>query len=95
MRWAWLIGAALVAVAALSVWWAFQSPQFVAALSAIAAGLMAKAIVTKVAARKPKAEEDYMNAEIRAGRGDEYQKDWMRRRTTRPEQKFKKILRKD
>ena len=71
MKW-WLIGAALFGVAALSVWFAFQSPGFVAGLSALAAGMAAKAIVTKVTARMPADEEAEWRAEERAGRGDEY-----------------------
>ena len=76
MRWLWLAGAALFAVAAFAVWWAFQSPEFVAGLTAVAVGAAAKAIVTKAGARMPPEEEAEMRREYRAGRGDE----WLRNR---------------
>ena len=76
MRWLWLAGAALFAVAALAGWWAFQSPEFVAGLTAVAVGAAAKAIVTKAGARMPPEEEAEMQREYRAGRGDE----WLRNR---------------
>lgn len=82
MTW-WLTVAALLvllAVAAVSLWAAFRSPSFVAGLTALAARVAAKAIVTKARARKPEAEEEFMNAEIRAGRGDEYLRNEFRRR---------------
>lgn len=76
----WLVGAALFAVAALAVWFAFQSPTFVAGLTAIAAGMAANAIVTKVTARmSPEDEAAWREAE-RRGQGDE----WLRKRRGAP-----------
>ena len=43
-KWLWIGAAALATVAAVSVWFAFQSPGFVAGLSAIAASAAWKAI---------------------------------------------------
>ena len=76
----WLIGAALFGVAALSVYVAFQSPSFVAGLSVLAAGFVAKAIVTKVGKRMSPEDEAAWRAAERAGRGDE----WMRKRRGAP-----------
>jgi len=44
MRWLWIGGAVILAVAAVSVWYAFQQPGFVAGLTAIAAAAAWKAI---------------------------------------------------
>lgn len=79
MKW-WLIGAALFGVAALSVWVAFQSPGFVAGLTTIAAGMAAKAIVTKVGKRMSPEDEAAWHAAERRGEGDE----WLRRRRGAP-----------
>ena len=78
--WLTLAALLLLAVAAFGLWRAIQSPSFVAGLTALAARVAAKTIVTKVTARKPEAEEEFMNAEIRAGRGGEYQRNEFRRR---------------
>ncbi len=40
----WLAAAVLLAAAAFGVWWAFQSPQFVAGLVALAGGAIWKAL---------------------------------------------------
>ncbi len=79
MRFGWLIGAALFAVAALAVWASFRSPEFVAALAAIAIGAAWKAALPKITARMPPDEESAWRAAVRAGRGDE----WIKRRMTR------------
>ena len=50
MKWLWLILAALAAAAAGAVWFAFQSPDFVAGLTALAIGAAVKAalpVITK------------------------------------------------
>lgn len=50
MNWLWLILAALAAAAAGAVWFAFQSPDFVAGLTALAIGAAVKAalpVITK------------------------------------------------
>lgn len=66
MRWGWLVGAVLLGVAGLSVYYAFQSPTFVAGLSALAAGAAWKAI--KPVLEKPEAPED------RAARQEAYRR---------------------
>lgn len=48
MRWGWVIGAVILVVAAASTWFAFQSPGFVAGLTAIAAGAAWKALAPAV-----------------------------------------------
>ena len=72
----WWIGAALLAVAAIAVYGAFQSPAFVAGLTALAAAAAWKAV--KPVITKPLTPED-MEAKRRAERsanGD----NWIRRR---------------
>lgn len=44
MRWLWLAGGLLLAVAAAATWFAFHDPRFVAGLSAIAAAALWKAL---------------------------------------------------
>ena len=44
MRWIWLAAAVLVAVAAGATWFAFQRPDFVAGLAAVAATAAFKAL---------------------------------------------------
>ena len=44
MKWLWIGGAAIMAAAAVSVYWAFQRPDFVAGLAAVAAAAAWKAI---------------------------------------------------
>jgi hypothetical protein len=80
MRWAWLAGAALFGVAALSVYWAFQSPAFVSGLAALAAGAAWKAIYPAITKRLPPEEEASWRDAERAGRGDE----WLRKRRGAP-----------
>lgn len=51
MRWLWLAGALLLAIAAAATWFAFHDPRFVAGLSAIAAAALWKAVTPML---KPK-----------------------------------------
>ncbi len=76
----WLAGAALVAVAALSIWTAFRNPAFVSGLAKIAIGAAWKAVVPAVARRMSPEEESRWRAAQRAGRGDEWLRDWKRRK---------------
>lgn len=65
MRWVWIGGAALLGVAALSTYWAFQSPTFVAGLAALAAGAAWKAIAPAVAKRRTPDDEREMHEAYR------------------------------
>ena len=56
MKWIWLIFAALAAAAAAAVWSAFQSPDFVAGLTALAIGAAVKAVMPAIA--KPMSQAD-------------------------------------
>lgn len=75
MRWA--VGAVLLAAAALGVYLAFQSPTFVAGLSALAAAAAWKAI--KPVVTKPLSEDDTRakNAAVRRADGGD---NWIRKR---------------
>lgn len=72
----WLAGAVLLGVAALGVYMAFQSPTFVAGLSALAAAAAAKAVKGIVV--KPETPEARVIRieEYRRGHGDD---DWRRK----------------
>lgn len=76
MRWGWLIGAVLLGVAGLSVYVAFQSPAFMAGLTALATAAAWKAVRPIVV--KPLTPEDLAakNQAERSGNGD----NWIRRR---------------
>jgi len=76
----WAAGAVLLGVAALGVYWAFQSPTFVAGLSALAAAAAWKAISPAIT--KPETPDDRVKRidEYRKGHGDDY---W-RRKTGAP-----------
>jgi len=76
----WLGGAVILGVAAISVYWAFQSPTFVAGLTALAAGAVWKALAPAIAKRMTLEDEAAWQAAERAGRGDEF----MRRRRGAP-----------
>ncbi len=81
MNWVlWLTGAALLGVAALSVWTAFRNPAFVSGLAKIAIGAAWKAVAPQVARRMSPEEESRWRAAQRAGRGDEWLRDWKRRK---------------
>ena len=79
MKW-WLAAAAIFLVAAGSVWFAFQSPEFVAGLTAIAVGAAWKALAPKIAQRKTPEEERAHQKAFRAGREDQFH----RKRDGRP-----------
>lgn len=53
----WAIGAVLLAVAAASIYAAFQSPGFVASLTALAAAAAWKAVAPTITKRMPPEEE--------------------------------------
>lgn len=72
----WAAGAVLLGVAALGVYWAFQSPTFVAGLSALAAVAAWKAIRPVVARPMSEGDTKAKNAAERRGDGD----NWIRRR---------------
>ena len=76
----WLVGAALFGVAALSVYGAFQSPEFVMGLfgAMLVAGY--KAIEPVLAKRMTPEDEAAWRAAERAGRGEE----WARKRRGAP-----------
>ena len=63
----WAIGAVILAVAAASLWFAFQSPTFVAGLAALAAGAAWKAIEPTIAKRRTPEEEKALHRAERAG----------------------------
>lgn len=71
----WLVAAALLGVAAISVYWAFQSPTFVAGLSALAAGAVWKAVAPAVAKRNsPEIEARMRDCVRRGGEWDNFRK---------------------
>jgi len=77
MRWLlWLAGAVLLGVAALAVYVAFQSPAFVAGLSALAAAAAAQAVKEIVVKPLSADELKDKNQAERSGNGD----NWIRRR---------------
>ena len=71
----WLVGAALLGVAAFAVYGAFQSPTFVAGLSALAAAAAWKAVKPVIA--KPMTAEEIEARQKAYRRGDD---GWLRRR---------------
>lgn len=72
----WLVGAVLLGVAALAVYGAFQSPTFVAGLSAMAAAAAWKAIKPMIVAQQSPEDLAKTRDEFRKGHGDDY---WRRR----------------
>jgi len=76
----WGIGAALLAAAALGVYFAFQSPTFVAGLTAAAAAAAWKAVAPAVVKRMDPAAEAAWRRAIRRGTDDE----WRRKRRGAP-----------
>jgi len=69
MGWLWLGGAVILAVAAAATWFAFQRPDFVAGLVAVAGAALWKAIAPAIAKRKPAKEEEIWRDAIREGMG--------------------------
>jgi uncharacterized membrane protein len=67
MRWLWIGGAVIMAAAAVSVWYAFQQPGFVAGLTAIAAAAAWKAIAPDLLKRMDAETEERMRACRRSG----------------------------
>jgi len=71
----WLTCAILAVVAAASVWFAFQSPDFVTGLVLIAAGAAVKAAVPAVTKRmKPDQEKAFRDCVRRGGEWDSFRK---------------------
>ena len=71
MRWLWIGAAVLLGIAALSVYTAFQSPTFVAGLTAIAAAAVWKAIAPAVAKPMSEAERKDRDRAVRQGSDEE------------------------
>jgi membrane protein YdbS with pleckstrin-like domain len=57
MRWLWIAACVLLAVAAVSVWFAFQRPDFVVGLSAAAAVAAWQAFAPRLFRRNPAKEK--------------------------------------
>ena len=72
MNWIWAIGAALLGVAALSVYSAFQNPTFVTGLLGAMAVAAYKALAPVITKRMTPVEEAAWREAERAGRGDEF-----------------------
>ena len=76
----WVGGLTLLAVACLGIYGSFQSPAFVAGLSAIAGVALWGVIKPIITKRLPADKEEEWRKAERAGRGDE----WRRRRLGLP-----------
>jgi hypothetical protein len=57
MKWFWIAAFVLLAIAAVSVWFAFQRPDFVAGLTAAAVAAAWKAFAPKMFKRNPAKEK--------------------------------------
>ena len=75
MRWLWIGAAVLLGIAALSVYAAFQSPTFVAGLTALATAAIWKALAPAIAKPLPPEELAKRQREYRRGNDD-----WLRKR---------------
>ena len=73
----WLIGAALLGVAAFAVYGAFQSPTFVAGLAALAAAAVWKAVTPVVTRPLSEPDAKAKNAAVRGADGGD---NWIRKR---------------
>ena len=71
MRWLWLAAAVLLGVAAVSVYVAFQSPSFVAGLTALAAGAVWKAVAPAILRRMPPEKEAAWRKRVSRGEPDQ------------------------
>ena len=69
MTWLLIGAAVLIAAAAGSLWYAFQRPTFVAGLTAIVGGAIAKAVLPNILKRKSPEEEAKDHALARRGKG--------------------------
>lgn len=76
MRWGWLIGAVLLGLSGLSVYYAFQSPAFVAGLTALATAAAWKAIKPVIVKQMTPEDIKAKNEAERRGNGD----NWIRKR---------------
>lgn len=74
MRVIWVIGAILLAVAAAAVWFAFQRPDFVGGLIAVAAAAAIKAALPQVTKRMPPEKEAEWRDCMRRGGEWDYRK---------------------
>lgn len=75
MRWVWIIAALLLAVAAVSVWLAFQNPHFVLGLATAAVGAAVKAAIPTVTKRMPpELEKAWRDCQRRGGKWNHQKK---------------------
>ena len=75
MIWLWAILAALAAAAAASVWFAFQAPDFVAGVTAIASGAAGKGAMRGGTKRmSPEKEKAFRDCVRRGGEWDPIRK---------------------
>ena len=71
MRWLWLAAAVLLIAAAVSVYAAFQRPDFVAGLTAAAAGALWKAVAPSILKRMAPEEEAAWRKRVSRGEPDQ------------------------
>jgi hypothetical protein len=67
VKWLWIAAAIIVLAAAAGVWFAFQRPDFVAGLTAVAAGALWKALGPNLLKRKSPEEEAIDRQRVREG----------------------------
>lgn len=81
MTWIWILGAAFFLIAALSIYGAFRSPEFVYGLIAVMVAAAYRAMLPVVAKRLPaEKEQEWRDAIRRADGGEE----WRRKRLGLP-----------
>jgi hypothetical protein len=76
MSWRWIIGAALLGVAAISVYTAFQTPTFVWGILAAILLAVARAVIPPITRPMTPDDTKAKNEAYRRGQGDE----WLRKR---------------
>ena len=76
MSWRWIIGAALLGVAALSVYIAFQTPTFMWGIMAAVLLAVARAAIPPITRPMTPDDTQAKNEAYRRGQGDE----WLRKR---------------